>query len=117
MFRVGAGVEILGEQLLPLKIGLDAALEGVEPVHRHALVDLAPPDVGGDRGFIDHELVLDRATGMGAGFHHEGAITGQPALSTAQRCGDQRGRGLIGMNRAGDLHPGSGQRFHGMFFP
>ena len=113
MVRVGAGVEVLGEQFLALQVGLDAALDGVEAVGAHALVDLAPPDVGGDRGLVDDELVLDGAAGVDAGFDHEGAVDGQPALVAAQRLGHQGGRGLVGVNRTGGVHSGPGQRVGG----
>ena len=115
MRRVGAGVQVLGEQVLTLQIGLHARLQHRELLGRVTLVDVAPPDVAGDRRLIDHELVAHRAAGMDAGFHHQRAVDRQPAFPAAQRLGDQSGRREIGMYRAAGMHAGAGKRRGGVF--
>ena len=45
MRRIGAGIQVLHEQVLALQIGLHAALQDGEFLRRQLLVDLAPPHV------------------------------------------------------------------------
>ncbi len=59
---------------------------------------LTPPDLVGDRRFVDHELVPRRAAGVHAGRHYQSAIDRQPALIAPQRLGDQRRRGQVGVH-------------------
>ena len=85
MRRIGAGVKVLGEQFLALQVGLHARLQHGELLRREAVVDLAPPDLAGDRGFVDDELVLRRATGVHAGRDHQRAIDRQLTFVAPQR--------------------------------
>ena len=113
MRRIGAGIQVLGEQFLALQVSLHARLQHREFFRREAVVDLAPPDVAGDRWLVHHELVLRRAAGVHAGRHHQRAVLRQPALIAAHRLGDQRGGGQVGMHRPRGVHAGAGERLGG----
>ena len=107
---VGAGVEILGEQLAPLQVGLDAALQDLELRGRQLLVARAPPHLVGHLGLVRHELVLDGATGVHAGLDQQSAVRRQPPLAPADRVLDQlRGR-KIRVHGAGRMDAGAGER-------
>ena len=67
VFGIGAGVEVLDEELLALQVRDDVAPQHVEVRGVDRLVDLAPPDLRFARRLLDHELVVRRAAGMRAG--------------------------------------------------
>ncbi len=64
--RVGAAVEILGEQRLALGVGEEVGEQGVEMLDRHRGV-VVPPDDRIGVGVADDELVLRAAAGVDAG--------------------------------------------------
>ena len=124
MGRVRTGIQILDEQFLALQIRLHTGLQHQEFLGCHLLVDLAPPDIGGGCGFIDHELVLHRSPGMHAGIHHHRTVGGKLTLVAAQRFRDQARGGQIGVDRTQGSNTGAAQGIserrdrrgdHGMF--
>jgi len=106
---VGAGIQVLGEQLAPLQVGLHAALEDLEVRRVQLLVAGAPPDVIGNGGVVHGELVLHGPPGVDAGLHDQRALGGQPALAPAQRVRHELHRGQVGMDRRGGVQAGAGQ--------
>ena len=115
--RIGPGVKILHEQVLPLQIGLHAALQNRELFRRQPLVDLAPPHVARDRRLIHHELVLHRPAGVHAGVHHQRAVPGQTPFIAAQRLRHQRGRRQVGVHGPRGMHACAGQCLGCQCFP
>ena len=61
--RVGAAIEILGEQRLALGVGEEVGEQRVEMLDRHRIV-VVPPDDRIGVGVADDELVLRAAAGM-----------------------------------------------------
>ena len=113
MGRVGAGIQVLGEQLTPLQVGLDPAFQGLEMRGVQLPVAGAPPDVVGDAGVIDRELVLHGAAGVHACLDDQRALRRQPALAAPQGMGDELRRSQVGMDRGGRVQAGAGKRGRG----
>ena len=89
MRRIGAGIQILSEQLLPLQVGLNAGLQDGELLRREPVVDPAPPHLAGDRWLIDDKLILRRSTGVLTGLDDQGPIHRQLPFVPTHRLGDQ----------------------------
>jgi hypothetical protein len=70
-------------------------VQRVETVGRDGAIDRAPPDVALAGGFLDDELVVGRAAGVGAGVGHQRAALGQRAFVAAQRFLDQLFGGVV----------------------
>src|SRR3546814_13083219 len=69
-------MEFLDEDLPVLKIGRQASVQPVESLLGDGLVDLAPPDVAGGRGFLDDEAVARRPARLLAGQRRQRAAPG-----------------------------------------
>ena len=67
VFRIGAAVEILGEELLALGVGEEILVQQVE-LRRRQLAVLVPPDRLLGVLVADDELVLGGAAGVDAGL-------------------------------------------------
>ena len=88
--RVGAGIEILDEQLAAGDMGDRPAQQAGEAPRLQRLVGGAPVDLVLQLGVGDEELVLGRAAGEPAGGGDQGAVGAEPGLVAAQRLVDQR---------------------------
>ena len=105
IFRIGARVEVLHEELLALQVVDDVAPEDVEVRKLDWLVDLAPPDLRFARGFLHHELVVRRAAGMRAGPADERPLLREQAFLPANGMLVERSRGQVEMDGFRALHP------------
>ena len=82
--RIGAAVEVLGEQLPALGMLQEVLAQGLELLGRDRAV-VVPPDLVLGAGVADHELVLGRAAGMAAGGGDDRAAAGELRLLAGQR--------------------------------
>ena len=80
VFGIGARIQILNKQLLPLQMRDDVAPQHVKLRRIDRLVDLAPPYLRVARRLLDDELVVGRAAGMRAGAADERAVLGKDAF-------------------------------------
>ena len=101
---IGAGVEILDEQLLALQVRDDVAAQHVEVRGVDRLVDLAPPDLRFARRLLDHELVVRRAAGVRAGAADERPLLREDALLAPDGVLVERRRGQVEMDGLRGLH-------------
>ncbi len=106
---IGAGVEVLGVEVLPLQVGEHPPPQRREPLGSEALIDPAPRDLAGDLGVIDHELVLRGAPGVHAGLDDERAVLGEAALAAADGVLDELARGEVGIDGASGPNAGAGK--------
>ena len=84
VLRIGAGIDVLDEQLAVLQIGGHPLVGGIEMGFRDPVVDRPPPDIGRRGGLVDDELVLRRAPGVLPGLGDEAAAGRQHALAPSQ---------------------------------
>ena len=101
---IRAGVEVLHEELLALQVIDDVAAQDVKVRRLDRLVDLAPPHLRFARRFLDHELVVRRTAGMGAGAAHQRTFHGQGALLPTEGVLIQQSGGQVEVNRLRSLH-------------
>ena len=110
VLRISAGVQVLGEQDGPLAQPVPHPLgEADEPLDRHLLVDLAPPDLLRDLGVVHDELVLHRTAGVLAGDRHEGALGRKPPFTTLQCLSVKSGGRQVCMDWADGSDAGAGE--------
>ena len=74
------GVTVLDEQLPPLQEGQQPGVQDVELFGGHGAVLFPPGDMVGAGGFIDNELILGGAPGVGPGAHHHRSQVGDEAF-------------------------------------
>ena len=101
---VGAGIEILNEQLLTLQIGQHPLLQAVETRRRDRLVDVAPGDRVFRAGLVDDVFVLGRAAGMPPGIRDKAAAEPELALVPPHRMLVEIGRRQVPMHHAEMVH-------------
>ena len=101
---IGAGIQILDEQLLALQVRDDVAAQHVEVRGVDRLVDLAPPHVRFARRLLDDELVVRRAAGMRAGAADQRPILREHALLAADGVFVEGGRRQVEMDGLRGLH-------------
>ena len=82
--RVGAGVEVLGEQRLTFGVGDEIGEQGVEMLAPHRIV-VVPPDDPLGLGVADDELVLRAASRMNPGVGDQRPMRGDKRLMALQR--------------------------------
>ncbi len=78
---VGAGVDVLDEEVAPLQVALEAVEEVVELLGGVGAVVLTPPDVPFGRGFLHDGLVVRGAAGVLAGVGDDGAARDDARLA------------------------------------
>src|SRR5258708_22168936 len=83
VFRVGAGIEVLDEQLAALKIGQHALVQAGKLSRGDRLVDAAPIDRLVRTGFVDDVFVARAAAGVLAGLDDKGAAKTDLAFAPA----------------------------------
>ena len=96
--RIGAGIEVLHEQLAPLQIGEHALVQAGEALGRHRLVDLAPPHRVFGSGLLDDVFVARGAPGIGAGIDRKAAAEGELAFAAPDRVLVEHRRRLVPMH-------------------
>ena len=95
--RVGAGVEVLDEQLAALQIGQHSLLQVFEARRLDRLVDGAPPDRVLRPRLVDDVFVPGRAASVPPGVHDKAAAKPELTLASPHRM-------LIDRARSGSTH-------------
>ena len=102
VFRIGAAIEILREQLLAARMRDEIVVEQLEVGLGDLAIAVPPDGVLGQR-VDDGVLVLGRATGMHAGLRADRAALDQRRLPCCDGMLVERRRGQIPMHRAQPL--------------
>src|SRR5208282_6197170 len=95
--RVGAAVEVLGEQRLALGVADEVGDEGVEMLDRHRVV-VIPQDARGALGVAHNELVLGAASRVHAGVGDKRSMRRDVGFMTLQRLLVELRRAKVPMN-------------------
>ena len=96
--RVGAAVEVLGEQRLALGVADEVGEQSVEMLDRHRVVVFPPDDRAGLR-VAHNELVLGAASGVHAGVGDKRSMRGDVGFVALQRLLVELRRAEVPMNR------------------
>src|SRR5262249_1848532 len=107
--RIGAGKEILDEDVAAAQVRGDPHLQPVEDVPGDRTVDITPPDVVGGGRILDDEAIERRTTGARAGEGNERAVARQPRLAALEHLLIEGGYGEVPVSlpRVQDLCRGS----------
>ena len=95
VFRIGAGVEVLDEQLAALQVGEQALVQAGELLGRDRLVDLAPVHRVLGARLLDDVFVARGAAGEETGRDREAAARGELALAPPHGVLVEHRRGLV----------------------
>ena len=98
VFRIGAAIEVLGEQLLAARMRDEILVEELELLGRELAVAFPPDRVLGER-VADGVLVLRAAAGVHAGLRADGAALDERGFLGGQRMLVERGRVEIPVHR------------------
>ena len=98
VFRIGAAIEVLGEQRLAARVRDEILVQQIEIRLRELAVAVPPHGVLGER-VDDGVLVLGRAAGVDAGLRAERAAGHDGGLASRDRVLVERGRGVIPVDR------------------
>ena len=93
-FRIGAGVEVLREQLASARMVDEIAEQRLEMLGRHRVVAFPPDRVLGG-GVADDHFVFRAASGVGGGLGDERAALGDDRLVAADRLGVELRRVMV----------------------
>ena len=83
---VGAGVEVLHEELGAADVVAHVGAERARRPPAPSAALFVPPDVRLDRGLADHELVLGAAPGVAAGGDEQRAAAAELAFAAGDGC-------------------------------